>query len=203
MAQSIAEDGVVNRLKLVPFGLLQAGPFLWPIAVAGLWWLCRAPAARPWRPIGYGYLVILAVLLASGGKYYYALGFVPVLVAAGAVPLDGWLRTAVRRRAFAVAVVASGALMIVGTLPVLPPAILARTPLPALYAESADQVGWPELVHAVERAVSALPPDERGAGRDPDRQLRPGGRPRRARLARPAAGRLGPQRVRGVGAAAR
>ncbi len=161
MAQSIAEDGIVNRLKLVPFQLLQAGPLLGLIAVSGLWWLCRAPVARTWRPVGYAYLVILAVLLATGGKYYYTLGFVPALLAAGSVPLDGWLRTRVRRRAFALAALASGAIMVVGTLPVLPPAVLARTPLPALYAESADQVGWPELVHAVERAVLALPPGER------------------------------------------
>jgi hypothetical protein len=47
------------------------------------------------------------------------------------------------------------------TLPVLPAETLADTPIPDLYAENAEQVGWPELVATVESAVSELPPDQR------------------------------------------
>jgi hypothetical protein len=167
VARSIAREASENRLLLGPFELLQAGPLLWPVAVAGLWWLGRAPGAAAWRAIAYAYLLVIGILLASGGKYYYALGFVPALVAAGAIPLDRWLgaRTDAQRHrrwaGFAVAAIISGGLMAVGTLPILPPAILARTPIPILYEETADQVGWPELAKAVERAMATMPEDER------------------------------------------
>jgi hypothetical protein len=47
------------------------------------------------------------------------------------------------------------------TLPVLPPATLAQSPIPELYQESGEQIGWPELVHTVEGVVGTLSPADR------------------------------------------
>jgi hypothetical protein len=107
---------------------------------------------------------VLVLLFATSGKGYYALGFLPVLFAAGAIPLAGWLsrgHVTVRRMTFAAAALVSLAFVASLTLPVLPAETLARTPLPDIYGESAEQIGWPELVAAVEGVVADLPLDER------------------------------------------
>jgi hypothetical protein len=62
---------------------------------------------------------------------------------------------------FAAAALVSLAFVASLTLPVLPAETLARTPLPDIYGESAEQIGWPELVAAVEGVVADLPLDER------------------------------------------
>ena len=46
-------------------------------------------------------------------------------------------------------------------LPVLPAATLATSTIPDLYAESGEQIGWPELVGTVEGVVDGLTPDQR------------------------------------------
>ena len=164
MAGGIAGNAGENRATFVPQVLLLAGPLLFPVMLAGAWWLLRSPASRPWRTVGYAFVVTLVLVFGTGGKSYYAVGYFPVLMAAGAIVLDGWLsRGRVRLRAgvFGVAAVGSGALVAVLVLPILPPATLATTPIPVIYKESAEQVGWPELVSAVEAAVAQLPAADR------------------------------------------
>ena len=48
--------------------------------VVGLVTLLRGTT---WRWLGLGYLAMLAFVVVTGGKPYYLLGFVPVLLAAG------------------------------------------------------------------------------------------------------------------------
>ena len=153
-----------NRVKLIPELLLLAGPLLFPVTLAGAWWLVRGPASRPWRAVGYAVPLLLALVLLSGGKSYYAAGIFAPLMAAGALGVDAWLvrgRSAIRPAGFAAAWAASLAITAVLTLPILPPATLAASPIPAIYAESAEQIGWPELVATVERVAEALPPERR------------------------------------------
>jgi hypothetical protein len=151
-------------IAVIPFQLILAGPLLFPIFVGGIWWLLRDPDARPWRTIGWAYLVALGLTLAMRGQLYYPLGLLPALVAAGAVPTDAWLeggRPFRRMAALAGAATVSAALVAIIMLPVLPPSLLARTPIPDIYGESAEQIGWPELVTTVETVVGGLSDDER------------------------------------------
>jgi len=145
--------------------LLLAGPLLFPISIAGAWWLLRSPVARPWRTIGWATLVLLVLVVLAGGKSYYAAGILPALMAAGAVALDGWLRYRSRPRLIGTAIgsaaAASLVLMVVLVLPVLPRATFAASPINDIYGESGEQLGWPELVASVERAVADLPADQR------------------------------------------
>jgi hypothetical protein len=142
--------------------LLLVGPLLFPVTLAGLWRLLRAAELAPFRPLGTAFLAILAVVLVAGGKSYYVIGAVPPLMAAGAIAVDGWLgHRRLRVAAFAGVTAASAAVVAVLTLPVLPADVLAGTPIPDIYAENAEQVGWPELVATVEGVVADLPPDER------------------------------------------
>jgi 4-amino-4-deoxy-L-arabinose transferase-like glycosyltransferase len=164
MAGAIATEAGENRIMLVPELMLLAGPMLFPIALAGLWWLIRRPEARPWRALPAAFAVIVFLVLLSGGKSYYAAGMFGPLMAAGAIVVDGWLgrgRERLKGATVAVAAALSGLLVAVLTLPVLPPPILAQTAISELYPESAEQVGWPELVDTVTAAADSLTAEER------------------------------------------
>jgi hypothetical protein len=167
MAQSISADqgsGLDGRLKAIVQILAIAGPLLWPVAIAGTAWLLRGPASRPWRALGIGFLLDLALMLVANGKSYYVAGYLPPAIAAGAIPLTGWLsrgRTAARWGVFAGAAVVSGAIVAVVFLPLVPAASLGSTPIPDVYGESAAQVGWPQLASQVESVVATLSPSDR------------------------------------------
>jgi 4-amino-4-deoxy-L-arabinose transferase-like glycosyltransferase len=163
MGQQIG-GGEENRTMLLPLQLLLAGPFLWPVAAAGLWQLVRSPRLRPWRPLATAYVVVLAILFATGGKGYYSAGMFAVLIAAGSIALDGWLSRGRRPLCigtFAVAATLSGAFIAIVMLPILPARTMGATFIPDLYKETAEQVGWPELVATVEQVASGLTPAER------------------------------------------
>jgi len=164
MAGSIAREATENRVMLVPELLLLAGPLLFPVLLAGIWRLVRRADARPWRAIPFGFAIVVALVLLSGGKSYYAAAMFGPFMAAGAIGVDGWLergRQRLRGAAFVTAAAVSGLLIVLITLPVLPPPTLARTPISELYGETAEQVGWPELVESVQDAVETMSPTDR------------------------------------------
>ncbi len=158
MARNIASDDGFDPGQVIVEILLLAGPLLWWVMLLGLWRLYRAPELRPFRAFATAFLAILGVILVSGGKSYYVVGAIPPLVAAGALAVDRWLGFSRPREAvFGLLAVASLSIVAVLTLPVLPAATLADTPIPDLYGESVEQIGWPELVSTVDGVVEALP----------------------------------------------
>jgi 4-amino-4-deoxy-L-arabinose transferase-like glycosyltransferase len=164
MAQAISQYASDNRSQIVPLLWLFSGPFLFPVSVAGLVWVLRAKEAKPWRAIAIAALVALALVVVSGGKAYYAIGTLPVFMAAGAIVLDRWLSRGhfrVKAGTYATAAVLSGALIAYLTLPILPLASFATSSLPTTVPDTANQVGWPEFVTTVEDVVAALPADQR------------------------------------------
>ena len=164
MAQAISQYAGDNRGQIVPLLWLFTGPFLFPVTAAGLIWVLRSKAAAPWRAIGIAALVGLLLVVVSGGKAYYAIGSVPVFMAAGAILLDRWLARGhmrVRAASFATAAVLSGGLIALLTLPILPLASYAKTTLPTTVPDVANTVGWSQYVATVEGVVAALPADER------------------------------------------
>ena len=164
MAQAISQYAADNRGQIVPLLWLFTGPFLFPVSAAGLLWFLRSKAGAPWRAIGIGALVGLALVVISGGKAYYAIGTAPVFIAAGAILLDRWLARGhfrLKAGSFTSAAVLSGALIAYLTLPILPVATFAASSLPATVPDTANQVGWPQFVATVEGVVAALPADER------------------------------------------
>ena len=157
-------SSIGDVLLIIPFQLIMAGPLLWPLFLAGLWWLLRSPAAHPWRTIGWAYLAALAITMLVRGQVYYATGLYPVIFAASGVVADGWLARGHRRLRAGVlgaAGAASGALVALIMLPLLSPGTLAQTPFPDLYDGSAEQIGWPDLVQTVTGVVGDLPPEQR------------------------------------------
>ena len=83
----------VGRALVVPLQLLLTGPVLAVPFVVGLS-CCTAPGRDPGAGSGSGYLAMLAFVVVTGGKPYYLLGFVPVLLAAGVPGCCAWLRRA-------------------------------------------------------------------------------------------------------------
>jgi 4-amino-4-deoxy-L-arabinose transferase-like glycosyltransferase len=154
-----ADDGVENRVLFVPMQIVYLSPLLVPVWVAGIRALWRDPSLRWARAVVPAYALLCVLVIASGGKPYYALPLLLVLTAAGCEPLARWTRG--RGRA---AVVAAGAVVAVATsalvtLPVLP--VGALSAVSGVNPEQAEQVGWPSLVSTVATQWAALPPAAR------------------------------------------
>jgi 4-amino-4-deoxy-L-arabinose transferase-like glycosyltransferase len=165
MARAIAaHSGADNRNQLLLIQVLFAGPFLFPIAIAGLWWLLRSKAALAWRPIGWAYLVILALLFLTQGKSYYAGGILPALTAAGSVVVAEWLdgRWAwLRRGSYVTATVASAAFVAVLVLPWVPASSFPQSNLARSNNDLVNQYGWDTFAAQVHLVADGLTPEER------------------------------------------
>lgn len=152
VAGSIAEGGSgtsASRVAFLPLTVLQIGPWLLPIWLAGLVRLLRDASLRC---LGATYLVLVAVFFLSGGKPYYAAGLVPLLLAAGAQPfLDR-----VRRPWVAPALLALSAPALLVVLPVLP--VRSAGVVVSVNYDAGETIGWPELVRQVAAVHGRLPP---------------------------------------------
>jgi hypothetical protein len=154
-------------------------PLTAPIWLAGLVAFFVSARLKPYRVLGWSYLVCYATLYVLHGKIFYLAPVYPMLLAAGAVvidcaltrPVGRWLRTAI-----AVLLLAGGAHIAPVTVPVLSPdhftsyarslpfklPVMERTHeravLPQWYA---DQFGWQEIVDETAVAWNQIPAAER------------------------------------------
>ncbi len=164
MASRIAGNAGEDRGTLVLELVLLLGLLTFPILLAGDWWLLRARTAERWRLLGWAPIAVLALVVLTGGKSYYAVGFAPLLAGAGAIVLDGWLARShapIRMAIVGTAIAFTGVLTAMIALPIVPAESLGSTPIPDIYHEAGAQVGWPQLVATVESVVDELPPEER------------------------------------------
>jgi 4-amino-4-deoxy-L-arabinose transferase-like glycosyltransferase len=161
VSRSIAAGGSASSApwwQIVPFQALLAGPVLAPVWIAGLVRLFRDPAVRQLRFLAWAWALLAVVFMAAGGKPYYLAGLLPVLIGAGAVPVDHWLDRG-RRRARAILLgVAVAASAVAGTLIALPvlPAQDAG-PVVAVNPDVGETIGWPNLVATVAGVRQRLP----------------------------------------------
>jgi len=172
---------VLPPLAFVRQQVMMLHPFIAPLWIGGLVSLLVG-RLRAWRVLGWTYIVVLGMFMATHGKDYYVAPAYPMLMAAGAVALEGWLdrRALTRGRAWprllaAAWVAAAGALVVPFVTPLLSPAgqiayrkaigvqpqkteVAHDGPLVQIFG---DQFGWEELVADVARVYNALPPEER------------------------------------------
>ncbi len=164
IADDIANGGSgssTSRAALIPVTALEIGPMICLVLVIGVVRLLR----RPWRDrygwLAAGFLIFLALMLASGGKAYYPAAFYPALMAAGAGPVVDWVRRRPWRR------------ILVGVLVAVSIIITASLTLPLFPAGSAlfkvgmgpnpdmgETVGWDGYIGTVAAVAAAIPPGQ-------------------------------------------
>ena len=149
MGAALAEENAGEvRVVMWPFLALILGPPLVPIWVAGL------------IALAVSFPVLLLLVFLMGAQFYYPLGLVAVLFAAGCVPAAEWMLG--RRRTLAVAAVAlNAAVSLVLALPLVPLQSVGDTPIPGINQIARDTVGWPAYVRQVAGAYETVPASER------------------------------------------
>lgn len=137
LGRAIAErDGVENRVTLLPLQLVLLGGFNVGLIVRGarrLW------AERTTRFIVVAYGVAVALLLVTGGKGYYLMGLLVVMLAAGVVALP-------EGRGPWFPVLGTAGVTAVVALPVLPVATFADTPAATVNEDVLEMTGWDDVV---------------------------------------------------------
>ena len=174
-----------GRDVVLPFGqyffqqTLLVNPLTAPIWLAGLIAFFVWEPLKPYRVLGWSYLVCYSVFFVLHGKNYYLAPIYPMLLAAGAVVAETALRTrrvSWLKPAIVVILLATGVHLAPVVIPVLSPdRFLAytkylpfklpvmehshtRAALPQWYA---DQFGWQEIVAETAVAWNQLTPAER------------------------------------------
>jgi Dolichyl-phosphate-mannose-protein mannosyltransferase len=149
------------------------------IWITGLVALLFAKRFRPYRFLGIAYLVSFAVFVVLHGKNYYLAPIYPMLIAAGAVVIDGAIersRQAWLKPAITVVLLAGGALLAPIVIPVFSPdnfvVYMSKFPIKPPRSEHsheravlpqhyADQFGWEEIVAKTAEAWNSIPVEER------------------------------------------
>jgi 4-amino-4-deoxy-L-arabinose transferase-like glycosyltransferase len=160
---------------------LLVNPLAAPIWLAGLFALLFSARLKPYRVLGWSYLVCYAAFFVLHGKSYYLAPIYPMLLASGAVVLESgfsrprltWLKPAI-----AITLLASGIHLAPVVIPVFSPDRFlayaktlpfklpvmehahARAALPQWYA---DQFGWQEIADEAAVAWNRLTPEERNS----------------------------------------
>ncbi|MGH3358858.1 MAG: glycosyltransferase family 39 protein [Nocardioidaceae bacterium] len=160
MGQALAEHNASQvRLLTLPILLVMLGLPLVPIWVAGFVELLRRPRWRPVRYVAAAFPVVLVLVFIGGSQFYYPLGLMTALLAAGCVVVGRWAATGPPSRAWTVvaAVAVNAVTSIVIALPLVPLEHLGSTPIPTVNQIAQDQVGWPAYVREVARVRATLP----------------------------------------------
>jgi len=159
--------------------MMIVSPFTAPVWILGVAALLFWKRLRPYRALGWAYLICYTIFFVLHGKSYYLAPIYPMLFAAGAIaieiwldrPLGSWLKPAI-----AVALFTCGAYIAPVAVPIFTPdhfiAYMKGLPfklpvmehahmravLPQWYA---DQFGWNEIVAETAVAWNQLSPAER------------------------------------------
>jgi hypothetical protein len=148
-------------------------PLAAPVCLAGLWFFFATDRGRPFRFLGWTYVLVLLLMLILHGRIYYLAPVYPMLFAAGAVwterKIAGYGNWA--KQAILIPLAVGGMVAMPLTLPLLPLNAAAsyanfwnvnkvrvetnRTGrIPQIFA---DMRGWPEQVAVVASVYRSLP----------------------------------------------
>jgi len=160
--------------------ILTMQPPTLPLWIAGLYFYLFARDGRPYRALGWIYVILFALFLIQNARFYFLAPAYPMLFAAGALVTErfvrrldwGWIRPA-----YVVVLAVSGLVVAPLTvLPVLPVETLARITGAAggdagvqletrevaqLPQNFADRFGWKRMTATVADVYDGLPADKR------------------------------------------
>jgi hypothetical protein len=168
----------LSPLQFLSGQVLEIHPFNLPIWLAGLYFYLLSKPGKPYRVLGWTYVVILVVFLILKAKTYYLAPAYPMLLAAGAFALE----TFIRERQWNWLKPATVTLLVLGgiaiapfAMPLLPVETYIRYQdfmgiqapkterhkfgkLPQSYA---DMFGWENMAATVAKVYNSLSPEER------------------------------------------
>jgi 4-amino-4-deoxy-L-arabinose transferase-like glycosyltransferase len=168
----------LTPLSFITGQIMLQNPLALPLWVAGIAGLIFWPPLRPYRALGFAYLVAFAILLINWhSKAEYLSAAYPMLFAAGGVVLEHFLSLPRRRwiaPAYAGLLAVSGMVFAPFVIPILPvetyiayarrvgvaPSTAEHQKLEELPQFYADMFGWPEKAAAVAQAFYRLKPEE-------------------------------------------
>lgn len=145
---------------------VTANPVTIPTWAAGLVYYFRRPEGKPYRILGWAFLVTFLLLFLSQGRSYYLAPAYPVLFAAGSRLWEqsASAEQANRVRSVGVPVVrltigalVSAALM----LPLAPVGSAWWHAVTEVHDNFQEQIGWPELTETVAGIYASLPEEQR------------------------------------------
>jgi hypothetical protein len=158
---------------------LIAQPLLAPVWITGVLAFLFSARMKPYRFLGWCYVIAFTVFVVLKGKNYYLAPIYPVYMAAGAVVIEGFIarsRQTWLKPVLVLATVSSGAWLAPIVVPILPEkqfiAYMEKLPFEIPRSEHshmravlpqhfADQHGWEEIVEAVNQVYSGLSPEDR------------------------------------------
>jgi len=152
----------VDRWLVLPLQFTLTGPVVATAMVAGIDALLRHRDLRRQRWIGVAYILLLVMVIATGGKPYYTAGLLPALLAAGVPAMTEWVDGSAARRVLAVVLlVIHAAASAVIALPVVPAPALHATPVPDINYDAGETVGWERFVATVAGVAQTVPQPDR------------------------------------------
>ncbi|WP_152365387.1 glycosyltransferase family 39 protein [Microlunatus speluncae] len=165
IAANIAAGGSASsadRIMIIPMHLLLIGPLLSVLAIAGLVATFVVPRLRDHRWVALAYLLLLIIIVITGGKPYYQAGLFPVALALGVIAVSGWLLRVVWRRIVAIALLVVVSVPTAAfSLPVAPVGSTVFEIAAAVNPDSAETVGWDDFTETAVRVAARIPAADR------------------------------------------
>lgn len=161
------QSSEIDRGLIIFFQAAFVGVPLIGFALRGVALLWRRPQLR-FIPVAY--LSIVAIIIATGGKHYYAAGLLPAFLAAGSASgstrfkqgrIDSAVAENSKRRNLHVRILLSGLVSAFIGLPLIPQSFIAASPVPGIYPDVLESIGWPSFVSQVGNVVVSLNPTDR------------------------------------------
>jgi hypothetical protein len=181
LQQNIRRSGRNVALPPLTFLLQEALamlPLSAPIWLGGLWFFLFRREGKPFRFLGWAWVVTAVVIMVLSPRTYYLFSAFPLLFAGGSVLWEQWLaRPRLRwlKPAYGALMVLAGVVLMPTVIPLLPVETYIRFaaaihmhqprienhrlgPLPQLFA---DQFGWKEMAATVAGVYEGLPANVR------------------------------------------
>jgi hypothetical protein len=182
LLRNVANSG--KNAATSPFGfilqqVLILNPITFPLWAAGLYYFLVSSEGRPFRALGWAYLIALATFIVLKGKNYYLAPVYPMLFASGAVAVENLIsrrRVTWLKPAIATALIALGLIIAPLAIPVLPVETFIKYSNTLGLADSvktenhekgklpqqyADMHGWENMAATVARVYDRLSPEDK------------------------------------------